>query len=102
MKGYVANRAYAEGSIAKAYIVKECLTFCSMYLGGSETVYNIEERNEDGCDVGSRHSVFSQKVRTFGLTQRAVDVSENERKVAHWFILYNSPEVDEYLEYVLI
>ena len=85
MKGYVANRAHPEGSIAEAYIVKECLTFCSMYLGGIETVFNREERNEDGGDVGSGHSVFSQKVHTFGLTQRAVDVSENEKK-KKWLI----------------
>ncbi|XXG68361.1 hypothetical protein AAC387_Pa06g1468 [Persea americana] len=30
LKGYVTNRVRPEGSIAEAYIVKECLTVCSM------------------------------------------------------------------------
>ncbi|XP_028084013.1 uncharacterized protein LOC114285184 [Camellia sinensis] len=57
LKGYVANRAGPEGSIVRAYIVKECLTFCSMYLGGIETVFNKEERNEDVGDVGMGYSI---------------------------------------------
>ena len=30
-KGYVRNDAQPEGSLAKGYIVEECLTFCSMW-----------------------------------------------------------------------
>lgn len=45
------NRARPESSIAEAYIVKECLTFCSIYLSGIETVFNKEEINGDGGDV---------------------------------------------------
>ena len=32
LKKYVRNHARPEGSIAEGYIVKEALTFCSMYL----------------------------------------------------------------------
>ena len=31
-KQYVRNKAHPEGSIVKAYVVNESLTFCSMYL----------------------------------------------------------------------
>uniref|UniRef100_A0A2N9GCW6 Transposase-associated domain-containing protein n=1 Tax=Fagus sylvatica TaxID=28930 RepID=A0A2N9GCW6_FAGSY len=54
LKGYVSNRARPEGSIAEAYILKECITFCSLYLDGIETVHNRKERNEDcgECSTG--------------------------------------------------
>ncbi|XP_042972744.1 uncharacterized protein LOC122304538 [Carya illinoinensis] len=71
-KRYVRNRARPEGSIAKAYVHLECLTFCSMYLHDIETKYNREERNSDvgigSTEEGNRASlsVFSQKVRPLG------------------------------------
>jgi hypothetical protein len=45
LKRYVRNRARPEGSIARAYIADECLTFCSRYLDGVETRFNWEQRN---------------------------------------------------------
>ena len=47
IKKYVTNRARPEGSITEAYIVKECITFCAMYVDGIETVHNRPERNEN-------------------------------------------------------
>ncbi|XP_012828525.1 PREDICTED: uncharacterized protein LOC105949753 [Erythranthe guttata] len=59
LKGMVRNRARPEGSIAEAYIVKECLTFCSLYLHGMETKYNRDERNYDGeAHLSATISVF--------------------------------------------
>ncbi|KAM2684022.1 hypothetical protein EV1_045569 [Malus domestica] len=37
LKRYVRNKGYPEGSIAEAYLVDECLSFCSMYLRGVES-----------------------------------------------------------------
>ena len=68
LKHYVRNKAYSEGSIAEVYVVNECLTFCSLYLGRIETIFNREERNDDG-EVNVKECVleiFSQKVRVFG------------------------------------
>ena len=48
-KRRVRNKARPEASIAEAYLVDECLTFCSMYLRGIETRWSREERNVDGC-----------------------------------------------------
>ena len=100
LKGFVANKAHPEGSIAEAYISKECTTFCLMYLNGFETVFNREERNDDGGDHGLGLAIFSQKVRPFGLINRAPDVPLHEREMAQWFVLYNSFDMEQYLEYV--
>ena len=71
-----------------------------MYLSGIETVFNREERNDDGVAHASGLTVFSQKVRPFGPIRNASDVSQKERDMAQWFVLHNSPEIDSYLEYV--
>ncbi|XP_028066963.1 uncharacterized protein LOC114269797 [Camellia sinensis] len=60
LKGFVANKAHPEGSIAEAYISKECTTFCSMYLDGVETLFNRPERNYDMGDHGPGLTVFTQ------------------------------------------
>ncbi|XXG68738.1 hypothetical protein AAC387_Pa06g1756 [Persea americana] len=94
LKGYVRNRARPEGSITEAYIVKECLTFCSMYLRQTDRV----ERYDDGGERGSGRSIFTQIVRTIGLMLRAHDPSQREHDKAHWFVLKNCPEVEPYLQ----
>ncbi|KAJ8615538.1 hypothetical protein MRB53_034910 [Persea americana] len=94
LKGYVRNRARPEGSIAEAYIVKECLTFCSMYLRQTDRV----ERYDDGGERGPGMSVFTQTVRPIGLMPRAHDPSQKEHDNAHWFVLNNCPEVEPYLQ----
>ncbi|KAH7843036.1 hypothetical protein Vadar_012013 [Vaccinium darrowii] len=98
LKHFVGNKARPEGSIAEAYVSKECTTFCSMYLDGIETVFNREERNNDGGERGPELEVFTQSVRPFGLIPRAPDVPINQREMAHWFVLFNSSEVEPYLE----
>ncbi|XXG83127.1 hypothetical protein AAC387_Pa10g0956 [Persea americana] len=98
LKGFVTNRAYLEGSTSEAYIVKECLTFCSMYLSGMETAFNRPERNADGGVCGTRLAVFTQNVRPFGLITRASNVTQEEIDKAHWFVLNNNFELEQYLE----
>ena len=44
-KGYVRNKTYPEGSIAKGYILEECLTFCSRFLD-VDTKLNRVDRHE--------------------------------------------------------
>ena len=44
------NRAHPEGSITEAYLVDECLTFCSRYLQGAEARYNRLIRNNANID----------------------------------------------------
>ena len=90
------NRAHPEGSIAEAYIAKECLSFCSMYLRGIETRFNRDERNND-IAIDDSLSIFSQKVRHFGAT-KFVELSKEEFSVMQWFVFQNYEEVEPYFE----
>lgn len=98
LKGYVRNKARPEGSIAEGYIVKESLTFMSMYLNEIETRFNKDKRNDDGvedqqeCEL----SVFALKVRPFGPLRRCHALSKKDLDAAHKFILNNCNEVDAF------
>ncbi|KAL0385057.1 UNVERIFIED_CONTAM: hypothetical protein Sradi_2900000 [Sesamum radiatum] len=48
LKRYVRNRAHPEGSIARGYLMEECMNFCSRYLNDVETKENRPPRNNDG------------------------------------------------------
>ena len=48
VKGYVRNKVHLEGSIAKGYIVEECLTFCSRFLD-VDTKMNRADRHESAA-----------------------------------------------------
>ncbi|KAL3839069.1 hypothetical protein ACJIZ3_023660 [Penstemon smallii] len=86
-----------EGSIAEAYIVKESLNFCSMYLHGTETIFNIVERNPDGeVHPNATLSVFKSKIRVFGET-KYTQLKREDRSALHWFVLNNCPEIEIYL-----
>ncbi|KAH7849967.1 hypothetical protein Vadar_025729 [Vaccinium darrowii] len=98
LKGFVSNRARPEGSIAEAYIVKECISFCSLYLDGVETVHNRPERNEDSGEHREGYTVFTKTARPIGLVTRDSEISQEHRDMAHWFVLFNSPEIKKYLE----
>ncbi|KAL3629848.1 hypothetical protein CASFOL_026160 [Castilleja foliolosa] len=62
LKQSVRNKARPEGSVAEAYIAKECLTFCSMYLKGIEIRFNLDDRNND-IEFDDSLSIFEQKCR---------------------------------------
>ena len=100
LKRFVSNRARPEGSIAEAYIVKECITFCSMYLDGIETVHSQTERNEDHGECRLGLKIFREAAEPFGLIRKDGEITQELRDIAHWFLLYNSPELEKYLEYV--
>ncbi|XP_065849621.1 uncharacterized protein [Euphorbia lathyris] len=98
LKDFVKNKAQPEGSIAEAYIAKECLTFCSLYLRGVETKFNQEERNYDGDqvhDVGG-FFVFTPSARPLGASKCTM-LSQMEFDKIQWYILNNSAEIDDYL-----
>jgi hypothetical protein len=49
-KRYVHNTDRPEGSIAEAYVVDECFTFCSRYFDNLETRFNRPCRNREQDD----------------------------------------------------
>ncbi|KAG8373547.1 hypothetical protein BUALT_Bualt11G0035900 [Buddleja alternifolia] len=48
LKRYVRNRAFPEGSIARGYLMDECMNFSSRYLNDVETKENRQPRNYVG------------------------------------------------------
>ncbi|KAL3839070.1 hypothetical protein ACJIZ3_023661 [Penstemon smallii] len=81
--GMVRNKARPEGSIAEAYIVKESLNFCSMYLHGTETIFNRVERNPDGEEhPNATLSVFKSKIGVFGET-KYTQLKREDRSALH-------------------
>ncbi|KAL3839108.1 hypothetical protein ACJIZ3_023699 [Penstemon smallii] len=98
LKSHVRNKARPEGSIAEGYIVKECLTFMSMYLHGIETKFNRTERNYDGVQDHQEYelTVFALKVRPLGPLKRCNPLSQKDIDIAQNFILNNCVEVDVY------
>ncbi|KAL0549092.1 hypothetical protein IC582_013572 [Cucumis melo] len=98
LKQYVRNKARPEGSIAEAYVMNESNTFCSRYLRGIETRFTRDERNDDTIvenEVIGDFEIFKQKVRPLGASSvRAI--SEEEKRLFHWYILNNADEISEY------
>jgi hypothetical protein len=100
-KRYVRNTARPEGSIAEAYIVDECLTFCSRYFDDVETRFNRPGRNKAGDDSHCGDvSVFKHGVNLFGGSQYLeADGAEYDNMV--WYVLRSCPEVLPHIEYVI-
>ncbi|KAL0413519.1 UNVERIFIED_CONTAM: hypothetical protein Sradi_1553600 [Sesamum radiatum] len=62
LKRYVRNRAHPEGSIARGYLMEECMNFCSRYLNDVETKENRPPRNNDGDNNVGRGYMEEQGV----------------------------------------
>lgn len=95
LKSYVRNRYRPEGSIAECYITEECLTFCSHYHGGVETVHNRPSRNFDGGQERLGLSIFSN----FGIGSGAESYKKltyEQMESAHNYCLFNCSEVNKY------
>ena len=101
LKRYVSNRAQLEGLIAEAYILKECVNNWSLYIDGIETVHNRRERNEGLGESSEGLIVFSQTARPTGGRRNDGNFSRALLDTAHWYLLYNSPELKPYLKYVI-
>jgi hypothetical protein len=98
-KRYVRNTARPEGSIAEAYVVDECLTFCSRYFDDMETRFNRPGRNieRDDSHVGDV-SVFKHGVNFIGASEYLEAGAEYDKMV--WYVLRSCPEVQPYITYV--
>jgi len=98
LKEYVHNKAHLEGSIAKAYIADECLTFCSWYLNIIENRFNHLEKNEDGGEW--QHpglSMFMKTGKPFSQGQIKV-LSHDDWEYAHLYIVWNCEEAQPFIE----
>ena len=94
LKEYVQNRARPEGSIAEGYVVNETLTFCSKYLKGAETKFNILKKNPNLTEDSGRAQLLVYKLigRSIGKAL-TVRLEEKHLKVAKQYILNNCEEL---------
>ena len=64
-------------------------------------MHNQRERNEDLGESSEGLIVFSQMARPTGGWQNDGNLSRALLNTAHWYLLYNSPELEPYLKYVI-
>ncbi|XP_040364563.1 uncharacterized protein LOC121050060 [Rosa chinensis] len=83
LKEYVRNRAHPEASIAKGYLMEECMTFCSRYLDEVETKSNRPDRNYDGGTNFGRRLGKGVKIH----------LDDVSRAQAHKYVLMNTDAV---------
>ncbi|GJX48956.1 uncharacterized protein Tco_0275801 [Tanacetum coccineum] len=95
LKNYVRNKARPEGCIAEGYIAEEALTFCSHYLRNVPTRFNRPDRNDDGPPPTSELEVF-RSVCTPKSAGVGKKLDHEVKKKLAWYVLDNSPEIDEY------
>ncbi|KAB2607136.1 hypothetical protein D8674_038803 [Pyrus ussuriensis x Pyrus communis] len=97
LKRYVRNKGRPEGSIAEAYLVDECLSFCSMYLRDVESRRTRRGRNEDGIGrgVSGGLSIFDSKGCYMGSGEN-VELNLNVLDQCHRYILNNCDEVSPF------
>ena len=99
-KRSVRNTARPEGSIAEAYVVDECLTFCSRYFDDLDTRWNRRGRTFSEADSHRGDvSVFKHGVKFLGGSQY-LDAGDDYDKMV-WFVLSSCREVLPYIEYVI-
>ncbi|XP_026410924.1 uncharacterized protein LOC113306169 [Papaver somniferum] len=99
LKSYVRNKACPEGSMAEAYLIDECITFCTRYLNSVVTKFNKLERNEDdeAPQPDDRLIVFKQSGRPVG-AETWGQLTESEMKQIQLYALLNTKEVQPYEE----
>ena len=96
LKNYVRNKARPEDSITEGYVAEEALNFCSMYLLDVSTRFNRLDRNED-TPFPARELHMFQSVCTPISKSVATDLNCVLRTKVEWFVLNNSPEINEYM-----
>ena len=101
LKRYISNRDRPEGSIVEAYILKECINNWSLYIDGIEIMHNRRERNEDLGASSEGLIVLSQTTRPKGGRRNDGNLSCALLDTTHWYLLYNSLELEPYLKYVI-
>ncbi|CAN6718990.1 unnamed protein product [Malus baccata var. baccata] len=95
LKRYVRNKGRPEGSIAEAYLVDECLSFCSMYLRGEHVELDLNALDQchryilNNCDevnpFRSQHEEFLKtKHRRERLTMRQIK-ELSKKEFPEWF-----------------
>ena len=86
LKQYVRNRAHPEGSVAKGYLMEECMDFCAQYLNDVETRRNRPVRNYDGNDDTGRG--VGEEIN--------FEVDDKTWTQAHRYVLFNTGSMEPF------
>ncbi|KAL6217008.1 hypothetical protein ACLB2K_010226 [Fragaria x ananassa] len=91
LKEYVRNRNRPEGSIAQGYIIDECLSFCAMYLGDTDTSRSRPKRNCDGVyrEVEGGLDCFRGGGRSLGAAEDFL-LDNKDWELARSYVLTNT------------
>ncbi|XP_051153050.1 uncharacterized protein LOC127266732 [Andrographis paniculata] len=89
LKRYVRNRVNPEGSIARGYLVEECMTFCSRYVGDLETKENRVVGHDDLGEIRGR-GLFGSRSNLDSITLQQI----------HGYILGNVEVIGPLRRYV--
>jgi hypothetical protein len=101
LKRYLWKRSWPEGSIAEAYLVDECLTFCSKYMYDADPRFNREPRNKGFSDEEAYGvDVFGHGVNFTSMSEPFYEDNVIDQMV--WFVLNNYSQDEKYVEYGLI
>ena len=65
-------------------------------------MHNRRERNEELGEFSEGLIVFSQTARPTGGRRNDGNLSRELLDTAHWYLLYNSHELEPYLKYVIL
>lgn len=91
LKAFVRNRARPEGCIAECYLAEECTRFCSEYTKQAAEIGERVGRNQDiACDEPIEGRPIS--------AGKAIDLDNETINIAHRYVLFNTDEVQPYIE----
>ncbi|XP_004292005.1 PREDICTED: uncharacterized protein LOC101313768 [Fragaria vesca subsp. vesca] len=96
-KKYVRNRSNPEGSIAETYLAHECVTYCNSYIFNKDDIVANDATNAPQFNL----SVVLELVKPFRNIPYTERLTDAELIEAHWYVLQNCAEVNEYREYHL-
>lgn len=101
LKSYVRNRSYPEGSIVEAYMMEECVNFCSRYLEDVETKFNKIHRNDDTHSESGESIVefpiFSNPGHHIG-RRNSIALEKEIITKAHQYVLFNCGEIESFID----
>jgi len=96
LKAYVRNIAQREGSMAEGYLAEERCTFCSRYFGGTETIFNCLQRNEDDLIDGNLY-LFNSGGCCLG-NQQVIRFDSEIVHQAHRYVLLHADDMKGFCE----
>jgi Domain of unknown function (DUF4218) len=99
LKGYVKNKTHPEGSIAKGYIIEECMIFCSRFMKDIDTKLTRPQhhatvpRTEAPFELGLFGSVEGNQQGC-----QLVTLSKEELCQVHYYVLTNCEGISLWIE----